>query len=96
MPDSSDTSNCSVIFFAEQKTVQVEVHPHPPTPTPDNIIQEQNSNSSNFVPDTQGEVNNSSTSENQLFVIFQKLVSKPRIIFTNCTKCIKTIQKYIS
>ena len=61
MSDSSDTS--SIIFVAEQKNVQVDVHPLPPTP------ENQNSTSSNFVPDTQGEVNNSSTSENAVSII---------------------------
>ena len=41
MSDSSDTSNSSVIFVAEQKTVQVEVHPFPPTPDNSNEKQKQ-------------------------------------------------------
>ena len=77
MSNSSDTS--SVIFVAEQKTVQVDVHPPPPTP------QNQNSTSSNFVPDTQEEVNNSSTSENALSVIPE--TGEFTIIFTNSTNC---------
>ena len=40
MSDTTDTSNGSVIFVSEEKTVHVEVHPTPP-------------NVNNFVPDTQ-------------------------------------------
>ena len=51
MSDTTDTSNGSVIFVSEEKTVHVEVHPTPP-------------NVNNFVPDTQptqGQGQNSTT-----------------------------------
>ena len=49
MSDTTDSSNGSVIFVAEQKNIHVEVHP---TPQTNQNCSETNTNSS-FVPQTQ-------------------------------------------
>ena len=64
MSDTSDTSNSSVVFVAEQKRIHVEVQPQPPTPAPSNTSAEETT-SANSVPDTQGVQN----SQNDIFVI---------------------------
>ena len=63
MSDSTDTSNCSVIFVSEQKKVTVDVHPIPP-------------NGNNFVPNTQennmqdlGQGQSTTTTEDDISVI---------------------------
>ena len=49
MSDTTDSSNGSVIFVAEQKTIHVEVHP---TPQSNQNSSKANTNPS-FVPETQ-------------------------------------------
>ena len=67
MSETSDTSNSSVIFVAEQKSVHVEVHP--PPPSPNNTSEAGTTNGDNLVPDTKGDTNNSSKSTNDIFEI---------------------------
>ena len=79
MSDSTDTSNCSVIFVVEQKKVTVDVHPIPP-------------NVNSFVPDTQqnqgqdqgqgqGQSSTTTTTEDDISVIPE--TGKYNLFFTN-------------
>ena len=68
MSDTTDTSNSSVIFVAEQKTIHVEVHP---TPQTHQNSSETNTNQS-FVPETQPTNRPNSTpnsSSSEVFVV---------------------------
>ena len=68
MSDTTDSSNGSVIFISEQKTINVEVHP---TPQTNENSSEANTNGS-FVPETQdthGPNSTANSSHSEVFVI---------------------------
>ena len=70
MSDTSDTSNSSVVFVAEQKRIHVEVHPQPPTPAPSNTSAEETTSGNLFL------TPNGFKTVKMTFLSFQKLVSK--------------------
>ena len=68
MSDTTDSTNGSVIFVAEQKTIHVEVHP---TPQTNQNSSETNTNPS-FVPETQpthGPNSTANSSDSEVFVL---------------------------